>query len=74
MLVFFVLFCFGVKFDKCKFCFHQVKVSVFGSIDFATLYFTVEPKDRCRNVYRMFREGAEFDDKRTNGLYYRELL
>jgi len=25
-------------------------------------------------VYMMFREGAEFDDKRTNGLYYRELL
>jgi len=45
-----------------------------SGIDFATLYFTVEPKDRCRNVYRMFREGAEFDDKRTNGLYYRELL
>jgi len=43
-------------------------------MDFATLYYTVESRERCRSVYMMFREGAEFDDKRTNGLYYRELL
>ena len=43
-------------------------------MDFATLYYTVESRERCRSVYMMFRECAEFDDKRTNGLYYRELL
>ena len=45
-----------------------------SGMDFATLYFTVENRDRCRKVYHMFNNGAEFDDKRTNGLYYRELL
>ncbi|MDD6188999.1 MAG: U32 family peptidase [Clostridiales bacterium] len=45
-----------------------------SGVDFKTLYYTVESKERCRSVYRIFREGAEFDDKRTNGLYYRELL
>ena len=45
-----------------------------SGMDFATLYFTVENRDRCRKVYHMFNTGAEFDDKRTNGLYYRELL
>jgi len=45
-----------------------------AGMDFATLYFTVESRERCLNVYKMFREGAEFDAKRTNGLYYRDLL
>lgn len=45
-----------------------------SGVDFKTLYYTVESKERCRSVYGLFREGAEFDDKRTNGLYYRELL
>lgn len=45
-----------------------------SGVDFETLYYTVESRERCRDVYRMFREGAEFDGKRTNGLYYRELL
>lgn len=45
-----------------------------SGMDFATLYYTVESSERCRSVYMMFRDGAEFDDKRTNGLYYRELL
>ncbi len=45
-----------------------------SGMDFATLYFTVEGRERCRNVFEMFCSGAEFDEKRTNGLYYRELL
>ncbi len=45
-----------------------------SGMDFATLYYTVESRERCRSVYMMFRDGAEFDAKRTNGLYYRELL
>jgi len=43
-------------------------------MDFSTLYFTVENRARCSEVYNMFRNGAGYDDKRTNGLYYRELL
>lgn len=45
-----------------------------SSVDFETLYFTVETRQRCQNVYNMFADGAEFDEKRTAGLYYRELL
>ena len=45
-----------------------------NSVDFETLYYTTESKERCRGVYKMFSKGAEFDEKRTNGLYYRELL
>ncbi len=44
-----------------------------SGMDFATLYFTEESKERCRSVYKMFCESAEFDEKRTNGLYYRGL-
>ncbi len=45
-----------------------------SGMDFVTLYYTVEDKERCAQVFAMFKSGAEFDDKRTNGLYYRELL
>lgn len=45
-----------------------------SGVDFATLYFTVENTSRCSEVYEMFAKGIEFDRKRTNGLYYRELL
>lgn len=45
-----------------------------SGMDFATIYYTLENRDRCRKVYNMFRSGAEYDDKRTNGLYYRDLL
>lgn len=42
--------------------------------DFLTLYFTLENKKRCRDVYNIFASGQEFDGERTSGLYYRELL
>ena len=45
-----------------------------SGVDFETLYFTFESRERCRAVYEIFRAGVEFDEKRTNGLYYRELL
>lgn len=42
--------------------------------DFVTLYFTVEDKDRVREVYDMFRKREDFDAERTRGLYFREIL
>ena len=43
-------------------------------IDFITLWFTVEEPSRCKEVFRLFSEGAPFDSDRTAGLYFRELL
>ncbi len=44
------------------------------NVDFMTLWFTTEPPERCKEVYRMFSAGEPFDSDRTAGLYFRELL
>ena len=44
------------------------------NVDFMTLWFTTEPPERCKEVYRMFAAGEAFDSDRTAGLYFRELL
>lgn len=44
------------------------------NIDFITLWFTTEQPRRCEEVYRMFTENRPFDEERTAGLYFRELL
>jgi len=38
-----------------------------------TLRFTVESRERCERVMRLWLEGAPFRDERTKGLYFREL-
>lgn len=45
-----------------------------SGIDFMTLYFTIEPPKRCREVYERFKKGLPADVEKTNGLYFRELL
>jgi putative protease len=42
-------------------------------IDFTTLYFTVEDKERCKYIYYKYKNGEALDEERTNGLYYRSL-
>ena len=44
------------------------------NIDFITLWFTTEQPRRCEEVYRMITENRPFDEERTTGLYFRELL
>lgn len=46
----------------------------FDGIEFMTLYFTTETKERCKKVYEDFKNKASADCERTNGLYFRELL
>ncbi len=43
-------------------------------VDFALLYFTVETRAEAEAVTALYLTGAKPDFKRTNGLYYRELL
>ncbi|MBO4289984.1 MAG: U32 family peptidase, partial [Lachnospiraceae bacterium] len=41
---------------------------------FETLYFTIEDRDQCRQVYETYLAGAPADFRRTAGLYFREVL
>ena len=41
---------------------------------FETLYFTIETKEQCRNIYETYTAGAPADFRRTAGLYFREVL
>jgi len=41
---------------------------------FETLYFTVESKTECKNIYNMVLSKKEPDFRKTAGLYFRELL
>lgn len=43
-------------------------------LDFCTLYFTVETKNECKNVFDLYLKGKNIEGKKTNGLYNRELL
>ncbi|NMA37751.1 MAG: U32 family peptidase [Papillibacter sp.] len=43
-------------------------------LDFLTLYFTTEDRERCRQVYEKYLSGEALNEERTNGLYYRNLL
>jgi len=42
-------------------------------LDFITLYFTLEDRDTCRRVLRDYAEHRPAAEKRTRGLYFREL-
>lgn len=44
------------------------------SLDFATLYFTVETKEECEEIYNIFLQKKIIPGKKTNGLFSRELL
>ena len=41
---------------------------------FETLYFTIETREQCREVYEAYTAGAPADFRRTAGLYFREVL
>ena len=43
-------------------------------LDFEELYFTVETKEACRKICRLWAERAPADFPRTAGLYFRDLL
>ena len=43
-------------------------------LDFATLYFTQEPREACERVVRAFCRHEPLDEPRTRGLYRRDLL
>lgn len=44
------------------------------ALDFATLYFTIESKEECEDIYKAFLQGKTIQGKKTNGLFNRELL
>lgn len=44
------------------------------ALDFATLYFTIESKGDCEEVYKSFLQRKTIQGKKTNGLFNRELL
>lgn len=45
-----------------------------SSLDFVTLYFTIESKKECEKIYQSYLNGKMPEGKKTNGLYNRELL
>lgn len=44
------------------------------SLDFGTLYFTIESKEECEEIYNTFLMKKTLSGKKTNGLFNRELL
>ncbi len=44
------------------------------ALDFATLYFTIETQEECKEVYNAFLHRKTIPGKKTNGLFNRELL
>ena len=44
------------------------------ALDFATLYFTIESKEECEEIYDTFLQRKTLSGKKTNGLFNRELL
>ncbi len=45
-----------------------------SSLDFAILYFTIEKKEECAEIFRKFNAKQTINGPRTNGLFMRELL
>ncbi len=43
-------------------------------LDFATLYFTVETKEKCIEIFESFTKKKNITGPKTNGLFMRELL
>ena len=43
-------------------------------VGFETLYFTIETRAQCREVYETYLAGAPAGFRRTAGLYFREVL
>ncbi len=44
------------------------------ALDFGTLYFTIESKEECEEIYNAFLQRKPIPGKKTNGLFNRELL
>lgn len=72
----------GVEFPvRCRMGYSEMLNSVpiwladrkaeFSHIDFLTLYFTNESKERVETVINAYRNGSASDVKHTRGLYYR---
>lgn len=45
----------------------------YGGVDFVTLYFTTEDKKTVAKVINAFTKAVPYEEKHTNGLYYREV-
>ncbi len=43
-------------------------------LSFATLYFTKETKVECESIFKAYLQGKTIEGKKTNGLFYRELI
>ncbi len=43
-------------------------------LSFATLYFTKETKTACENIFKAYLQNKNIEGKKTNGLFYRELI
>ncbi len=43
-------------------------------LSFATFYFTKETKEECENIFKAYLQGKTIEGKKTNGLFYRELI
>ena len=42
--------------------------------DFITLYFTVEDRQECKNIWESYLRGEPFNGEFTRGLYFRKLI
>lgn len=47
---------------------------ILPSLDFVTLYFTIETPEQCCEIYEAFIKKESIKGKKTNGPYYRNLL
>ena len=45
-----------------------------NTVNFATLYFTIESKEDCAKIYNAFLRGDNIEGRKTKGLFYRELI
>lgn len=45
----------------------------YPNIDFITLYFTVESKNRVKEIYNMYKNKLESNENKTRGLYFRRI-
>ncbi len=43
-------------------------------LSFVTLYFTKETKKECEDIFNSYLQNKTIDGKKTNGLFYRELI
>ncbi|MDO5441339.1 MAG: U32 family peptidase [Bacillota bacterium] len=71
----FTLICRNKKYSELLNCVPlYVADKQIPKLDFVTLYFTKETKEEAAEIRNLVQSGNEYFGRRTNGLYFRELL